>query len=413
MKIKKIIYLIGIEKMKANNKQTKFFSGLTRNTFLLALTSLFADISSEMLYPILPIYLTQTLKASGSIVGIIEGIAETTQNIVQGFSGWLSDRLQKRKGIAVFGYVLAAIAKPLIGIAGAWPLVLGARFMDRFGSGTRSAPRDALIAASTDEKNRGKAFGLEGAGDNLGAFIGPLIAIVLIFVLNVNMRTVFYLAVIPGALAVLMILAINEKKVNFRSKIKIDLNFRQFPTGYRKYLLATALFGIGNSSNAFLILQIKYLGLSFENTILIYAAFNLIAALVSYPSGRLSDKLGRKVLLLISFIIFMITYTAFAFTKNIILIGGLFCLYGLYQGIFRSVGKTMAADFVPEHLRASGIGWYATTIGLTGLIASIAAGQLWDKAGHAAVFIFGAALALIGIISLLFFVPNKVSAQAI
>jgi MFS family permease len=388
-------------------KRTKYFSGLTRNTFLLALTSLFADISSEMLYPILPIFLTQTLKASGSIVGIVEGVAETTQNIVQGFSGWLSDKLQKRKGIAVFGYLLAAIAKPLIGMAGAWPVVLGARFMDRFGSGTRSAPRDALIAASTDEKNRGKAFGLEGAGDNLGAFIGPLIAVALLFILKVMLRTVFYLAVIPGILAILMILAIKETKVNFRSKIKIDLSYRQFPAGYKKYLLVTALFGIGNSSNAFLILQTKYLGLSFEKTILIYAAFNLVAALISYPSGYLSDKLGRKQLLLISFIIFTVTYIGFAFTKNIQIIAGLFCLYGIYQGIFRSVGKAMAADFVPEHLRASGIGWYATTIGLTGLVASIAAGQLWDKAGHPAVFILGAAFAIVGIVSLLILIPNR------
>ena len=191
-----------------SGERTSYFSGLTKNTFLLALTSLFADISTEMLYPVLPIFLTQTPKAGGSIVGIVEGVAETTQNLVQGFSGWLSDKWQKRKGIAVFGYLLAAISKPLIGLATGWPLVLGARFMDRLGSGIRSAPRDALIAASTDEKNRGKAFGLEGAGDNLGAFIGPLIAVALLFLLQDDLRTVFYLSIIPGVLAVLMILAI-------------------------------------------------------------------------------------------------------------------------------------------------------------------------------------------------------------
>lgn len=391
--------------MKAD-KKASFFSGLTKNTFLLALTSMFADISTEMLYPVLPIFLTQTLKAGGGVVGIIEGVAETTQNVIQGFSGWLSDKLQKRKGIAVFGYLLAAISKPLIGMATGWPLVLGARFMDRFGSGTRSAPRDALTAASADEENRGKAFGLEGAGDNLGAFIGPLIAVVLLFLIKVKLRTVFYLAVIPGALAVVMILAVKEKKVSVRSKSKIDLNFRQFPAGYKKYLLATAIFGIGNSSNAFLILQTKYLGISFENTILIYAAFNLIAALISYPSGRLSDQLGRKNILLISFIIFTITYIGFAFTRNLVLIGGLFCLYGLYQGIFRSVGKAMAADFVPQHLRASGIGWYATTIGLAGLVASVLAGQLWDRVSHSSVFIYGAAFSSIGIIALILLIPN-------
>jgi MFS family permease len=388
-------------------KKKSFFSGLTKNTFLLALTSLFSDISSEMLYPILPIFLTQNLKASGSIVGIIEGLAQTTQNIVQGFSGWLSDKWQKRKGIAVFGYIISAISKPFMGLAMGWPLVFGARFMDRFGAGTRSAPRDALIASSAEEKNRGKAFGLEGAGDNLGAFIGPLIAVVLLFMWEINIRSVFYLAIIPGVLSVIMILLVKEKKTDFKSKIKIDVSIKQSPSRYRKYLLATALFGIGNSSNAFLILQTKGLGVSFENTILIYASYNLIAALISYPAGHLSDKLGRKYILLISFIIFIITYTGFAFIKNVWLIGGLFCLYGLYQGIFRSVGKAMAADFVPQHLRASGIGWYSTTIGLAGLVASVVAGQLWDKVNHAAVFMYGAAFAVIGVISLIILIPNQ------
>lgn len=159
----------------------KYFSGLTKNTFLLALASLFGDVSTEMLYPVLPIFLTQTLHASGSIVGIVEGIAQATQNIIQGFSGWFSDKLQRRKPVALVGYILAAVAKPLIGFATGWQGVLGPRFLDRLGAGTRSAPRDALIAESVDEKNRGKAFGFEGIGDNLGAFLGPLIAIFLLF----------------------------------------------------------------------------------------------------------------------------------------------------------------------------------------------------------------------------------------
>lgn len=393
--------------MKVGRYHNKFFSGLSKNTFLLALTSLFSDISSEMLYPILPIFLTQNLKVSGTIVGLIEGVAGTVQNIIQGFSGALSDRLQKRKGIAVFGYLLSAVSKPLMGFAGSWPLVFGARFMDRFGAGTRSAPRDALIAESADEKNRGKAFGLEGVGDNLGAFIGPIIAVVLLFMWEINIRSVFYLAVIPGILSVIMILLVKEKKTVVKSKIKIDTSFKQFPSRYKKYLLVTALFGIGNSSNAFLILQTKGLGISFENTILIYAAFNLLAAIISYPAGHLSDTFGRKNILLISFVIFLIAYSGFAFTKNLWLIGALFCLCGLYQGIFRSVGKAMAADFVPAQIRASGVGWYATTIGLTGLVASIVAGQLWDKVSHSSVFIYGAVFSIIGIISLIILVPNK------
>ena len=159
----------------------RYFSGLSKNTFLLAFASLFADISTEMLYPVLPIFLTQTLNASGSVVGLVEGIAQATQNIVQGFSGTLSDKLQKRKSLALAGFLLAAMAKPLIGLSTAWQGVLSARVLDRFGAGTRSAPRDALIASSVDEANRGRAFGLEGIGDNVGAFLGPLLAVFLIF----------------------------------------------------------------------------------------------------------------------------------------------------------------------------------------------------------------------------------------
>jgi MFS family permease len=389
----------------------RYFAGLSRNTYLLACASLFADISTEMLYPILPIFLTQTLKASGSVVGLVEGLAEATQNIVQGFSGRLSDKLQRRKPIALVGYSLAAIAKPLIGLATAWPGVLGGRFLDRLGAGARTAPRDALIASSVDEKNRGKAFGLEGIGDNAGAFLGPLIAVVLLFALRMDIRWVFYLAIIPGLLAVLMILLVKERPVPVTAKAKLDLSLRQFPRTYWKYLLATGLFGIGNSSNSFLILQTKDLGASLEVTILIYAGFNLVAALISYPAGFLSDKWGRRNILLMAFLIFFISYVGFAFAHSIALIAALFGGYGLYQGIFRSVGKAFAADFVPEVLRASGIGWYNTTVGLLGLVASVVAGLLWDHVSHAAVFVYGAVFAVIGSVALLILLPAQQSRQ--
>ncbi len=170
-----------------------YFAGLSRSTFLLAAASLFADISTEMLYPVLPVFLTQTLKANGSIVGLVEGFAQAAQNIVQGFSGALSDRLQRRKPVALAGYLLAAVAKPLLGLAAVWPELFGARLLDRLGAGARSAPRDALIATSVDEENRGRAFGLEGLGDNAGAFLGPLLAAFLLYALHVGMRSVFYL----------------------------------------------------------------------------------------------------------------------------------------------------------------------------------------------------------------------------
>src|SRR5205809_4173703 len=210
----------------------KYFSGLTKNSVLIAFASFFSDVSTEMLYPILPIYLTQYLKANGSIVGLIEGIAQATQNIIQGFSGWLSDKLQQRKPIALVGYFLSAVSKPFIGLANTWQLVLAARFSDRLGAGSRAAPRDALIAESVKPEHRGKAFGLEGIGDNLGAFLGPLITVLLFFSLRFDIHTIFYLAIIPGLTAFLMILLVKEKKDGMSIRSKIDLRISQFPKNY-------------------------------------------------------------------------------------------------------------------------------------------------------------------------------------
>ena len=360
-----------------------------------------------MLYPVLPVFLTQTLKASGSIVGVVDGFAQATQNIVQGFSGTLSDKLQKRKSIALAGYLLAAIAKPLMGLSSVWQGVFGARLLDRLGAGTRAAPRDALIASSVDENDRGRAFGLEGFGDNLGAFLGPLLAVFFLYSLHVGIRAIFFLAIIPALLAFFMVLLVREHPAAVAAKSKIDFSLRQFPKGYWQYLLVIALFGLGNSSNSFLILQTQDIGASLETTILIYAAFNLVAALISYPAGSLSDRWGRKNILLASFAIFLIAYLGFALTQNIILIAALFVFYGAYEGIFRSVGKAFASDFVPEHLRASGIGWYSTTVGLLQLVASVVAGLLWDRAGHGAVFLYGAAFAVVGSVGLLVLSPAK------
>ena len=203
--------------------RTHQFAGISKNTVLLAFTSLFADISTEMLYPVLPIFLTQTLHASGSAVGLVEGIAQATQNVAQGFSGWLSDRLQKRKSLALVGYFVSAVGKPLMGVATAWPGVLFARFLDRLGAGFRSAPRDALIASSVTEENRGRAFGLEGMGDNLGAFLGPLLTVLLFVSFHFNIRSIFYLAVVPGLLAFFMILLVQERPVPVAAKSKIDV----------------------------------------------------------------------------------------------------------------------------------------------------------------------------------------------
>jgi len=386
----------------------RYFRGLNKDVFLLACASLFSDISTEMLYPVLPVYLTEYLKASGSTLGIIEGTAEGIQNAIQGVSGYWSDKLRRRKPLAVIGYLLSAISKPFIGVATRWPVAWSARFTDRLGAGTRSAPRDALIAGSVEEKDRGKAFGVEGFGDNLGAFIGPLITVALFFTLGIAIRSIFYLALIPGLLALVMILLVKEhRSAEIRSKV--SLRIRAFPKAYRRYLILMALFGIGNSSNSFLILQLKSTGLSLTATIITYAFYNFVAAAISYPAGSLSDRFGRKPLLIGALMIFAITYAGFAFLQSTVLIGALLILYGLFQGIFRAVGKAYAVDFVQPGMRASAIGWYGTATGLANLVASIVAGLLWDKVGHAAVFIYGALFALIGIAGFLFALPHKIS----
>ena len=283
-------------------------TGLSKNVFLLALASLFGDVSTEMLYPVLPVFLTQTLRASGSIVGLVDGFAQATQNLVQGLSGTLSDKLRRRKGVALVGYLLAALGKPLMGLSGSWQQVFGARLLDRIGAGTRSAPRDALIASSVAEKDRGRAFGLEGLGDNAGAFLGPLLALFLLSTLHVGLRPIFYWAIVPGLIAFVLVLFVTERPIAVAPESRIDVHVRRLPSAYWRYLLATAVFGIGNSSNAFLILRTQEEGASLKATLLVYAGFNLAAALVSYPAGAWSDRWGRRNLLLAALAVFALAY---------------------------------------------------------------------------------------------------------
>lgn len=387
----------------------KYFSGLTKNTFLLSFTSMFADISTEMLYPILPIFLTTVLGAGGAVVGVVEGVAVASQNIIQGISGAYSDKIQKRKPIAVFGYILAALSKPFIGLSISWWGVFAARSVDRLGSGIRSAPRDALVANSAQEGHRGKAFGLEGIGDNIGAFFGPLITVLLLYYFKVDMRNIFYLAVIPGLLAVVMVLFVKESKTrssSFKAKQKLDINVFKFPKKYLVYLGVIFIFGIGNLSASFMILQAKNIGMPGMTTILTYALFNLVAALVSYPAGILSDRFGRKNLLLLSFAIFFFSLLGFTGTASFGVMIMLFAMYGVFMGIFRAAGKAFASDFVHADLRASSVGWYNTTIGISGLISGIAAGQIYDKLGPTMVFATSTIFVFIAFMAMLFIVQE-------
>ncbi|MDE3076795.1 MAG: MFS transporter, partial [Chloroflexota bacterium] len=341
---------------------------LPRTTLLLAAASFFADISTEMLYPIIPLFLTEVLAAPATILGLVEVFADAIQNIAQGGSGWTASRFRSNKLVALGGYALAAIGKPCIGLAVVWPQFLAARFADRLGAGTRSAPRDALIASSVDEAQRGMAFGMESAGDNLGAVLGPLISLMLVSVWLWDLRGLFLLAFAPAAMAFVMVLLVREPAGN-ELQPAATVRLRDLPRTFWRYVGATVLFGIGNSTNAFLILRLKQLGFSTPTTILVYAAFNLIAALASLPAGRLSDTVGRRSVLSAGLLIFALAYAGFAVTTNFTILTACFAFYGLYQGTFRTVGKAVASDLVDDGHRALAIGLYASAGGFATLAA--------------------------------------------
>jgi MFS family permease len=389
-----------------------YVGGLSKDTLLLTGVGLLADISTEMLSPILPLFLTQILKANGSIVGLVDGLAQAVRNIVDGFSGAVSDRFRTRRSIALLGFLLSSIAKPVMGVSPVWPGVLGGRLLDRLGAGIRSAPRDALVASSVPRTQRGGGFGAEGFGDNAGACVGPLLTVLLIYAFATDLRTIFYIAAVPALMACATMLLVHEKTApRPRQQPRVDISPRQLPRSYWKYLLVIGLFSLGNSSDSFLILRVQEVGASLQASVFTYAGSNAIAALMSFPAGRLSDRWGRKAILLGSLAVFIVTYAGFGLTHDLLIDSALFVFYGLYQGMFRAGGKALAADLAPVHLRASGIGWYSTTVGSLQLVASLLAGLLWDNTGHASAFIFGAIFAGIGLVALIIAIPRRVRNQ--
>jgi MFS family permease len=297
-----------------------------------------------------------------------------------------------------------------MGLSTVWEILLVGRLSDRVGAGIRSAPRDALVAASVDKRHRASGFGLEGFGESAGAFLGPVLTLVLLYALGVDLRTIFFLALVPGLLAFALVLFAREQTPAAARAASAD-GFRSLQAPYWRYLLAIAIFCLGNSTNAFLILRTQDAGASLALTTLIYAGFNLLAALVAYPLGSLADRVGAKYLLLGAFVAFLITYLGLFFVQDLTAIAILFVFCGLYQGVFRPVGRALASDLVPEHLRATGIGWYSATVGLSQLVASIVAGLLWDRVGHASVFLYGAAFSVAGIAALMLLVSNKPAQQ--
>ena len=377
--------------------------GILKNKNVLALgwVSLLNDFASEMAYPIIPIFLTATLGAPVAAVGLIEGAAEATASILKVFSGWLSDRLRNRKGFVAAGYVLGSAAKVLLGFAASWTAVLGARFMDRFGKGIRTAARDALIADSTDAGSRGAAFGLHRAMDTVGAIIGPLTALLLLAIVNNNYPLIFLIASIPAFFGVgVLVMFVREPHHDVRqTPLPLSLSLSQFGAPFRRFLLVSLLFTLGNSSDAFLILRSQSLGYSTQTTVLLYVLLNCVYSLLSYPFGRLADRFGGKRVLTASLFLFAAVYAGFAAAGQKEWLCLLFPAYGVFMAMNEGVGKAYIAELVPAGTRGTAIGFFYTATGLVTFFSSLIAGILWSYAGIPSPFYFGAGLsALAGFI---------------
>ena len=396
--------------------------GIKKNVFVLGLVSFFTDISSEMLYPIIPIFLTTVLAAPMSIVGIIEGIAESTASILKVVSGWLSDKSGKRKPYVIFGYSLSTISKPLLAFATTWHFVLTARFLDRFGKGLRSSARDALIADSTEAQYRGKAFGFHQSLDTLGAVIGPLLALLFLYLLDGKYNLIFLIAFIPALISVILLFFfVSEKKGEKKDSLKFRLS--DFSREFKIFLLITLIFALGNSSNAFLILRAKNIfeisgGIPSIITsvfgsiaviaivVLTYVVYNITYSVSSMPAGILSDKVGRRNVMVGGFLIFSLVYLGFALANEGYQIWILFAVYGFYMAMTEGVSKAFVVDMVPPEKRGTAIGLYYTATGLLALASSIIAGFLWDYIGASAPFLFGSAAALVAAVMMLVLLPK-------
>ena len=357
---------------------------------------MFNDVASEMVYPIIPIFLTAVLGAPVAIVGVIEGVAEATANLLKVFSGWLSDWLRRRKGFVAGGYLLSALAKLLLSVALSWHVVLTARFIDRFGKGVRTAARDALIADSAGPHERGAAFGLHRALDTVGAVVGPIIALLLLQLWSGNYPRIFLVAAIPAFLGVaLLFVGVKEPPHDsIPPRVPITLRLSQFGKPFRLFLLASVVFSLGNSSDAFLILRSQSLGFSVTGTVLLYVAFNVVYSLLSYPLGSLSDRLGMRSLLTFSFFLFSLVYAGFGFAPEGWYLWIFFIAYGVYMAMSEGISKAYIANLVPAEVKGTAIGLFATVTGLTTFFSSVLAGILWNELGAHAPFYFGAGLSL-------------------
>jgi MFS family permease len=371
--------------------------------YALGLVSLFADISSEMVYPLLPFFLSGVLHAGTIVIGVIEGIADSTATAVNLFSGWFSDRIGKRKGLALLGYAIAALMRPVIGVAQIWQQVFAARFIDRVGKGIRTSPRDALVAQEAPPEIRGKAFGIQRSLDHTGAILGPIIAMGLLFLLGsalvnkaadipaYNYRLIFILAVIPGLMAVAILwLSVKEKPTPPQTGRTLpSLSFKALRGPFGFYCLVAVIFALGNSSNVFLLLRAQNLGVKVGLVPAAYVLIYIAAAVFSTPAGIISDKLGRRKMLIVGYFFSALVYAGLALAHHPAAVWVLFALYGVYIALTDGMQRAYAADLSPKEILGTTLGTFNALTGLALLPASIIAGALWQHVSPAAPFWFG------------------------
>lgn len=392
----------------AKNSKSKLNATIVK----LGLVSFFADVASEMLYPVTPIFLTSVLGVSMASLGLIEGVAESIASLMKVWSGGWSDQIQKRKPFIVLGYFLGAVSKPLIGLSRVWSDVLFARSIDRFGKGIRSAPRDALISESVSLEHRGAAFGWHRAMDTAGAAIGPLFSIALLSLFAVQMRDLYFYALIPGLVSVLLIFWVREKTHRSPNLSKVHKIFswstwNQLSPDFKHYLFSWSLFAIANSSDVFLLMRAKQSGFTTESVILLFCAYNLTYAVSSPKLGQLSDRVDRRKLLIAGLFIFALVYLGFAYANRPWHFWTLFLIYGTYMGATDGVGKALAVDLSPKELKGTALGLLGTVSGCCTILASAVGGLLWDHGGSTLTFLYGAAGALMGGVALLVAVKSR------
>lgn len=385
---------------------------LPRNVWAVSLTSFLMDISSEMVINILPLFLSNVLGVKTSIIGLIEGAAEMTASLLKMFSGWFSDKIGNRKWLAVGGYALSAITKPFFYFANSWGLVAGARWVDRVGKGIRTAPRDALVADSIQEEQRGLAFGFHRAADTAGALLGLMIAFTVTWFFQRNspllsadtFRLIVLISIVPAALAVLVLAIGVQEAVKKKQHQLPKFAFRRLGKPFMTFMLIVALFDIGNSSDAFLVLRAQERGVNILGILGMLITFNLIYSLISTPAGALSDRVGRSKIIIAGWLFYAFIYLGFALAQNAIQIWLLYAGYGLYYGLAYGTTKALVADIVPVELRGTAYGTYNGIIGIIDLPASLIAGFLWQGAGAwqgfgaSAPFYFGAGTAFLATI---------------